>query len=268
METSALYKEIIADPLHWEENKIVMGDGNTAVEYFEDEIEDISTSYGAFGGSALTIGAAVMGQCTAVMRREGINAAQFSQEIGRGARVRPFVRVATKQIDKAASAITGLAVAGKAVVGEYEHEAGTVYSEWLQQGDYNVDTRDAAAWSSKLTLFCVDKMQRAEADYPSTTHSWPYRDIRVVEEIATAMGVEIDPITYTVMTGGYDIQLPTAYSMRETLGYIAAMYGGNFIITKSGKLLLLTLGSLPESTHYLVNETGYRLVVGGVRILV
>ena len=46
------------------------------------------------------------------------------------------------------------------------------------------------------------------------------------------------------------------------------MYGGNFIITKSGKLLLLTLGSLPESTHYLLNETGYRLVVGGVRILV
>lgn len=241
METSALYKDIIADPLHWEENKIVIGDGNTAVEYFEDEFEDISTNYGAFGGSTLTIGAAVMGQCTAVLRREGISAAQFSQEIGRGARVRPYVRV----VDSHGNT-----------------------SEWLQQGDYNVDTRDAAAWSSKLTLFCVDKMQRAEADYPSTSHSWPYKDIKVVEEIATAMGVEIDPITYTVMNKSYLIQLPTAYSMRETLSYIAAMYGGNFIITKSGKLLLLTLGSLPESTHYLLNETGYRLVVGGVRILV
>jgi hypothetical protein len=56
--------------------------------------------------------------------------------------------------------------------------------------------------------------------------------------------------------------------MREVLGFIAAMYGGNWVITKEGKLSLITLAGLPEETNYLVTNFGNPITFGGDRILV
>ena len=56
--------------------------------------------------------------------------------------------------------------------------------------------------------------------------------------------------------------------MREILGYIAAMYAGNFIMSDDGKLRLVRLNEIGIETHYLVDTAGYVLTFGGDRILV
>ena len=113
-------------------------------------------------------------------------------------------------------------------------------------------------------------MALADALYPSTTASdWPKSTYAVVQEIAATIGVQLDSETASVLSGTtYQVQLPSAYTMREVLGYIATMYCGNFYITKDGKLMLLQVNSLPEETNLLINEIGQFITVGGDYIYV
>ena len=54
----------------------------------------------------------------------------------------------------------------------------------------------------------------------------------------------IDAQTTELMTAGFMIPLPAQYTMRETLQYIAALYGGSFVITDSNTLRLIPLWSV------------------------
>ena len=56
--------------------------------------------------------------------------------------------------------------------------------------------------------------------------------------------------------------LPVGYSSREMLGIIAASYGGNFVMSDVGELLLLKLGDFPPETNYLIDQGGNVLVFG------
>lgn len=146
-------------------------------------------------------------------------------------------------------------------------ENGVDQSEWIPQGVYFIDTRkrnQSAGSLGSIRITAYDSMAKAEADYPSTNHTWPYLDRLVVAEIATAMGVTVDSRTYDTMTASYMISLPTGYNMRETLEHIAAAYGGNFVMTAENKLLLLPLYGLdPTITgNYLADENGDALVPG------
>lgn len=153
---------------------------------------------------------------------------------------------------------------------------GTEYSEWLKKGVFFVDTRDTTHNDDGLdilTLHGYDAMLMAEADYPSDTSTYPMTDINVVRKIASAMGISVDSRTVADMNKGYRINLPTGYSMRETLGYIASMYAGNFIINDNGDLRLIGLTSIPIETQYLIDNAGYAITFGQspnevVRILV
>ena len=60
----------------------------------------------------------------------------------------------------------------------------------------------------------------------------------------------------------YKIEYPSEYTMIETLGYIGAMYGGNWIMNDIGELQLITLWSLPSETYLITNELGYRITFG------
>jgi len=140
-------------------------------------------------------------------------------------------------------------------------------SEWMPQGVYFIDTRsfdETASGVENMKVLAYDAMLKAEQDYPDTSHNWPYKDALVVAEIASAIGVAVDPRTNQFLTAGYLIDLPIGYTMRETLEHIAAAYGGNFVISPENKLLFVPLYGLdPKITgNYLADESGNALVLG------
>lgn len=148
---------------------------------------------------------------------------------------------------------------------------GVQHSEWIQKGVFYIDTRSKVEDGStieKIQLHGYDDMLKAEQDYPASTLAWPAKDIDVVREIAEFIGVSIDPRTIPIINRGYRIQYPTGYSCRDVLGYIAAAYAGCFIMSDLGELRLVTIHGIPKETRYLVDNTGYSITFGGVRILV
>ena len=237
---SPLYNAIIAGANHWFETKVRI-DGN---DYDKSYLFSVASTYRVFGSEEPTVGGCLAAELTVKMLSPSVS-------IPRMAKVIPYVRVCNS--------------------GQQ--------SEWIPQGVFYIDTRETTHNDNGvdiLTLHCYDAMLKAEADYPSTSHSWPYSDINTVKEIAKAMGLQpsisstsgIDARTLTLMNKNYPIKLPVGYSMREVLGNIAAMYAGNWIMNYDGKLRLVTLTELPEETNYLIDETYSAITFGGDRILV
>lgn len=238
-DTSLLYRTLIAGA-HWFETKVDIA-GNTCTQA---ELMGLSADYRMFAESQPSVGGCLAGELSVSLLNPAFN-------IPRMALVEPYVRVTD----------------------------GTQYSEWIPQGKFYIDTREVTNNDDDLpilSLHCYDAMLKAEADYPNTTHSWPYLDINVVREIAKAMGLQtyvnsdygIDQRTITAMNKGYTIGLPAGQTMREVLSHIAAMYGGNWIMSYDGKLLLVKLTELPPETNYLVTIAGDPITFGGDRILV
>ena len=114
-------------------------------------------------------------------------------------------------------------------------------SEWLPNGTYFIDTRSKAQDGTALALTAYDSALKAEQAYLSLTAitTWPSVDATVAQDIASLMGVQLDPRT---TLGGYTVPYPQDWTMREVLGYIAASCGGNWVITPENKLLLVKLG--------------------------
>lgn len=131
----------------------------------------------------------------------------------------------------------------------------TKQSEWIQKGVFYLDTREKAS-SGIMHLTGFDNMLKAEALYPSSSLSWPATDIDVVREIAGFMNVTIDARTTAIMTSGYEVQLAPQMTMREMLQYIAAMYGGSFIFSDTGALLLVCVWNLDDSDPYTIAQKG------------
>ena len=238
--TSELYNTIVTQPLHWFHTKINI----SGTDYEEDVLKSVSTSLKVFSEDQPTVGGCIASELEVKM----INP---SETIPRMATVRLYV-CATD---------------------------GTQTSEWLPQGVFYIDTREVSHNSDGLdilTLHCYDAMLKAEADYPSTATSFPKSDVDVVKEIAKGMGLQatisettgIDSRTLTLMDNNYQIGLPVGFSMRETLGNIAAMYAGNFIMNYEGQLRLITLAELPPETYYLIDSLFEPITFGGDHILV
>ena len=148
---------------------------------------------------------------------------------------------------------------------------GSRHSEWIQKGVFYIDTREKVEDGSsieKIQIHGYDDMLKAEQDYPSSALAWPAKDIDVVREIAAFLGVSIDARTIPLINRGYTIQYPAGYSCRDTLGYIAAMYAGCFVMSDLGELRLIKINGIPKETRYLVDPTGFAITFGGDRILV
>lgn len=148
---------------------------------------------------------------------------------------------------------------------------GQRYSEWIQKGVFYIDTRthkEDGSGIEKIVIHGYDDMLKAEQDYPESTMSWPAKDIDVVREIADFIGVSLDERTEKTMDMGYPIQYPAGYSCRDTLGYIAAMYAGCFILSDVGELRLVAINDIPAETRYLIEKSGFVITFGGDRILV
>lgn len=148
---------------------------------------------------------------------------------------------------------------------------GVRHSEWIQKGVFYIDTRKKKEDGSaieKIVIQGFDDMLRTEQEYPSSNLRWPARDVDVVREIAEFIGVSVDSRTVAIIKHSYPVQYPAQYSCREVLGYIAAMYGGCFIMSDLGELRLVTLYGIPAETRYMIAATGQPITFGGVRILV
>lgn len=207
----------------------------SGVEYEESALFEMDSEQRVFSGDTPAVGDCVARELQVVMKKP-------AAVIPRQAELKPYVRI------------------------KNESEV----SEWLQKGVYYIDTRQEEPTRSftRLTIHAYDAMLRAEADFPASEDNWPRTDIQVVQTIAGAMGVSVDPRTVAVMTKGYVVQYPAEYTQRETLGYIAAMYGGCFVMSDRGELRLVQLNALPAATNYLITGTGAAITLGGVRILV
>lgn len=155
----------------------------------------------------------------------------------------------------------------------------TEKSEWVPQGVYYIDTREQThdeRGFDVLTVQGYDAMLLSEITYPSDNqHDYPLLDKTIVQFIADNMkidqngrGIQVDPRTWGIMTAGYTFPLPVGYSMREVLCMIAAAYAGNFIISPTGELRLVSMFDLPPETRNLITEDGYKITFGGMYILV
>lgn len=226
-----------AEPITFGGYRISVGISGADAGYDESMLYNVQTTMRVFSDDTPMVGACVSGELDITMIKP-------VQEIPRRGMISLYARV----------------------------KDGTRYSEWIPKGVFFVDTREedgTVEGEPKLTLHCYDAMIKAEADYPSSKLSWPAKDINVVKEIANAMDITVDARTTAIMTKGYTVQFPSDYSQRETLGYIAAMYAGCFVITDAGELRLVQLNGIPKETRYLVNRaTGSVITFGGVRIIV
>lgn len=147
----------------------------------------------------------------------------------------------------------------------YYREKGTM--TWLPIGTFFIDTREH--YEDLYTLVCYDSMMKADAQYQdgSIEDEWPKTPSEVVNIIADAIGVPVDPRTQ--FRTNYEVAYPNEETGRTILGWIAAAHGGNWTITNDNKLLLVPLfNSMPTETHYLITELGDNITFGGVRILI
>lgn len=229
--TSALYRQILADPEHWFETQLVIDGVGT---FGETELFSISTNLEMFQ-DAPTIGKAVAGEINVKMMFPDTTIPDM-------ACLRPQVRVCNS----------------------------TDQSEWLPQGVYYIDTRERTKNDDGLDVLTIhgyDAMLMAEQMYNGRIVDDSV-DIDMVDEIAYQLGFEVDTRTTDLMTAAFTIPFPVGYTYREILGYIASMYVGCFIMTDEGKLRLVSALELPEETNYLIDQIGDPITFGGDRILV
>lgn len=258
--TSALYNELIAQDNHWFEVALAIGEsgrlideyanvlyfGNTAIlvdsggastAFRENILMSLSAKHAVFNENYPVVGSAVSGEIDIQMLKP-------TSSIPRMARLVPFVRVTD----------------------------GVMTSEWLQKGVYYVDTRETSHNSNGLDIVTIhgyDAMLKFEMNYPSdSAHDYPMLDTDIVQFLADSIQITVDQRTFERMDKGYTFPLPVGYSSREVLGIIAASYGGNFVISDEGQLLLIRLSDLPRETNYLIDQTGDILLFGTDRILV
>lgn len=234
-DTSDLYKELLSANYRVE-TRLAINGADPGNAYGMDTLISMKTTQKVFSESAPRVGCCVSGEITVEMLEP-------AETIPRQAKLVPYIRLTD----------------------------GTLFSEWVQKGVYYIDTRKTTEDGTNikiLTLNGYDDMLKTEQDYPPSALGWPAIDIDVVKEIASHIGVEVDVRTISIMTNLYPVQYPAQYTCRETLGYIAAMYGGCFVMSDLGKLLLIILGKKHEGIDYLANEDGNPITFGGEYIIV
>lgn len=148
----------------------------------------------------------------------------------------------------------------------------SLVSGWIPKGVFYIDTRKKDEGAGTLRIHGYDAMLKADQDYPSSELEWSSSSPNsraVLDEIATAIGVELDDRTKTAFPVGYGyiVGFPIQYTMREVLCSIGAMNVGSFCMSDDGKLLFIGITDLPPETNYLITAYGNYITFGGTRIL-
>ena len=257
-ETSALYRQILAGD-HWYECALAYGEagrlitkqgesitfGGTSIligrsggdaGYQEDYLYSIETTRAVFAEDNPAVGCCIAGEIDVKMRVPAV-------DIPRMAQIVPYVRICNSESK----------------------------SEWIQKGVYYIDTRDRETFGEEevLHIHGFDAILKAEAEFDtSRVSSWPATDANVISGCAAQLDVSIDSRTWDIVNKNYSIPMRTGYSVREILGFIAAMYAGCWVMNDFGQLMIIALNGLPKETNYLVDHVGDAITFGGDRILV
>lgn len=152
---------------------------------------------------------------------------------------------------------------------------GDVQSNWYPKGTFYIDTRSEDT-HGRLVINAYDAMLMLDTPFCTDgeqEEGWPFDDDYIVEEILDRIQIAADPSISEVITNKYKVQYPGfgvgAMTMREVLGYIGALYAGNWVITDDNKMRIIVLGSIPAlGDGYLINESGDYIIVGGYKIIV
>ena len=148
-------------------------------------------------------------------------------------------------------------------------------TSWYPQGVYYISKREFDKESETLSLHAFDALRRTEDVMYTTTGDqgqWPKKPRDVVSIIASRIGVSTDSRNNQIIPTLQNlrvIQYPgfgekgDAYTMREILGYIGALYGGSWIMSDEGNLRIVQFLRIPSmSTHVLINEGGFAITFG------
>ena len=150
---------------------------------------------------------------------------------------------------------------------------GTTTTDWLPQGRFYVCSRTS---KTNITITCRDEMIKGGKTYlDKTALDFPATQTDVVNEIATLMGVTLDPRTVLLTGAAYTVsELNGDTLMTEVLAGIAACNGGNWIITEAGNLRLVPLASAAATpqqnlsrTHNGITDIGSPLTISRVTMM-
>lgn len=141
-----------------------------------------------------------------------------------------------------------------------------IESEWMPAGVFFTNRRSEEDGFWEVEAF--DVMRKTEVIWtPDQSLVFPMPMTNALDILSGIIGAEIDERTY--INPSYSIDYPGSEdTIRMILGWIAAAHAGNWVVTGEGKLLLVPLISIPEETHFLVDEHGDNITFGGVSILV
>lgn len=201
-------------------------------EYGEADITALHIEAALFAENTVSIGGCVAKEISMTVTPKG--------EIPRMAEIRVFVRPISDGVETA----------------------------WLPKGVFYIDTREEDYSNGLLTIHGYDAMLKAEQTYleEGDTGEWPRTMKTVVEDIAARLGVSVD--SRTVLNEAYTVEYPGDYTMREILRWIASANAGNWIMTDTGELRLVSLVSAPAETYFLCDDDGAVLLFGDTKIIV
>lgn len=251
--TSALYRQIIAGT-HWFETSVVIGDSGDLITELGERI--------LFGGTAIIVS---RGGADDGYREHRIVSVKTSMKMFD---TDPTVGQAVSQEIEVSILNPPGEIPLMGVVVPYVRACNsTDVSEWIQQGVFHIDTRQVSDNNGApvLTIHGFDAMLFAEQYYQDTGLNWSsghVSDTSMVSSIAQIMDVDVDPRTWDVMTGNYQIPFPAQYTLREILCYIASMYVGCFIMNDVGQLRLVSILEMPPETNLLIDSAGDYIVFG------
>ena len=155
------------------------------------------------------------------------------------------------------------------VVVQYRLVLDDAKTDYIPQGTYWINTREASGRYLKLT--CYDAMLMGQQNYLSdtTADDWPKQESDCAAEIAQRIGVELDSRSSIGTGDNHTVSMPVGRTMRDVLQQIGAANGGNWCITPAGKLHLVPLAgtgdSLPEVSG--APDCGANQSVTGVRVV-
>lgn len=284
--TSLLYRRILSTENHWFECAVRVGGANGTV-FGEDKIFSVETSTHMFDDGP------EVGRC--ISQEVTLKLINPEAEIPRMAMIELFVRASGMLPTGAYEIIDDVIIfnSGASIVSDiltfFEDSGARIAndilympsdtaeetSEWIRQGIFYTDTREVTHNDDGLdilTLHGYDAMLMANQPYGDSSLQWPSDPFSVLQEILNKLNISLDPRTMWDLTLptplAYLLNYPSGYTILETLENIAALYGGNWIITEQGKLRLITLAGSPLEGSLLSDNLGNVIVFGDTKIKV
>ena len=203
------YSEIFADPHHWAEHRVTIGDA----VYGMESIVRLKTPGQLFDTGSPGIG-------SAVSREMELEFLPGDNTIPTSAKCVVETRIAATDED----------------TGE------TTWSTWIPMGTFFIDSRTYDETGDVLKIHCYDTMLKTEYVYldkhldQDNAESWPMSARTVFQNIAGDIGATGIMGIIQRIPATWRISYPSNSTARDILRQIAVAMGGNFIIDDYGNL--------------------------------